>query len=593
MTLPQLYSSVTLRSYDYIRYSSDDGRPEGCGMASPFTMGLNGLISRNVSGYVKQFKLTGEWKEHDLSECAQVGRVPDASMMLNTLVRAAIARMGALQEFKWLGNEHQDATTVWQGLAKSPLSKLTVRFPTIRQARPIAIVPPIPNLVSLKIYDIDPLCYVDDISLLLQGSKKLRDLKLIWSPRMREMREPSININSIFGRIATARSPLKLRSLAIKNLFMFDDGTCDNVVDPCYLEKVTFINSFGGHGDSPGSAFVDGIKRVKEGHALPCMRSFRTDKISKEHCHFFSTFNGLQKFYIVSSTATQQQSCTPMPASPASSPLPPGASLSSLKSPYLDALTRYHGNTLTHLLLLPTWRLSAPEIAPLIRACPHLQQLALGIDHLDFTNVKVLVLSLPRLQALRILDHPDDGGLFRKKVREMDEMGLVAEQIQRVVTEMGTGGTSGGPLVRWIGLANLVFEVGRMERQEELEGEQRKRKVWRRGLRDVEGVDIWKMDSLEAKDSTYNYIHFNAPRIADLFEEFTRAPHLPHEPIHVPQHLQPPNPEDEDDVVPDQHAAFGITRATQGKREPQWKDLGLEALMKRGPGTKEMEKGLR
>lgn len=102
MTLPQLYSSVTLRSYDYIRYSSDDGRPEGCGMASPFTMGLNGLISRNVSGYVKQFRLTGEWKEDDLSECAQVGVVPDASMMLNSLVRAAIARMGALQEFKWV-----------------------------------------------------------------------------------------------------------------------------------------------------------------------------------------------------------------------------------------------------------------------------------------------------------------------------------------------------------------------------------------------------------------------------------------------------------------------------------------------------------
>ncbi|KAI4214225.1 MAG: hypothetical protein LQ351_003310 [Letrouitia transgressa] len=139
-----------------------------------------------------------------------------------------------------------------------------------------------------------------------------------------------------------------------------------------------------------------------------------------------------------------------------------------------------------------------------------------------------------------------------------------------------------------------------------------------------------------AKDSTYNYIHFSAPRIADLFEvstpslyprivnlshlhhpnpsfpsitadpgplfssltnayiqEFTRSPHLPHESIHVPPHLQPPNPEDEDDVVPDQHAAFGITRATQGKREPQWKDLGLEALMKRGPGKKEIAKGLR
>ena len=35
--------------------------------------------------------------------------------------------------------------------------------------------------------------------------------------------------------------------------------------------------------------------------------------------------------------------------------------------------------------------------------------------------------------------------------------------------------------------------------------------------------------------------------------------------------------------MPDQHAAFGITRATQAKREPVWKDLGLEALVDGGP----------
>ena len=52
-----------------------------------------------------------------------------------------------------------------------------------------------------------------------------------------------------------------------------------------------------------------------------------------------------------------------------------------------------------------------------------------------------------------------------------------------------------------------------------------------------------------------------------------------------PQH-QPPNPEDEDDVVPDQHAAFGITRATQAKRESAWKDLRLEELMSKGPTGK-------
>lgn len=53
--------------------------------------------------------------------------------------------------------------------------------------------------------------------------------------------------------------------------------------------------------------------------------------------------------------------------------------------------------------------------------------------------------------------------------------------------------------------------------------------------------------------------------------------------MYVPPHHQPVNPEDEDDVVPDQHAAFGIQRATQRQREPAWRDLGLRDLMARGP----------
>lgn len=110
------------------------------------------------------------------------------------------------------------------------------------------------------------------------------------------------------------------------------------------------------------------------------------------------------------------------------------------------------------------------------------------------------------------------------------------------------------------------------------------------------------------------------PRLADLFEEFTR-PHLsaagissgsaqslapppgahqaanantaaygftspatipsflPIEDIYLQPQYQPPNPEDEDDVVPDQHAAFGIARAMERRREAIWRDLGLEALV--------------
>jgi hypothetical protein len=72
---------------------------------------------------------------------------------------------------------------------------------------------------------------------------------------------------------------------------------------------------------------------------------------------------------------------------------------------------------------------------------------------------------------------------------------------------------------------------------------------------------------------------------ADLLESFTNptSSQLAPEDIYIPPQHQPVNPEDEDDVVPDQHAAFGIQRATQSKKEPAWRDLGLEELLRRGP----------
>ena len=64
-------------------------------------MGLNGLVTRNVAGYVREFGVWGEFKEYDLEECAKVGRVPDGSMMLNCLVRAAVEKMAILQSFRY------------------------------------------------------------------------------------------------------------------------------------------------------------------------------------------------------------------------------------------------------------------------------------------------------------------------------------------------------------------------------------------------------------------------------------------------------------------------------------------------------------
>ena len=96
MTLPKLYENITLHAYTELRYTN--GRPEGYGSGSPFSMGLNALVSRNVTNYVQRFGLVGEWRESDIDDYSK-GRVPDNSMMLNIAIRAALDRMENLKSF--------------------------------------------------------------------------------------------------------------------------------------------------------------------------------------------------------------------------------------------------------------------------------------------------------------------------------------------------------------------------------------------------------------------------------------------------------------------------------------------------------------
>jgi hypothetical protein len=86
----------------------------------------------------------------------------------------------------------------------------------------------------------------------------------------------------------------------------------------------------------------------------------------------------------------------------------------------------------------------------------------------------------------------------------------------------------------------------------------------------------------QSRDSSLTFLHLHQSHHADLLEDFSRLK-LPAEEIYVPPQHQPINPDDEDDIVPDQHAAFGIQRATQKVKEPAWRDLGLDRLMSAQP----------
>jgi hypothetical protein len=154
MTLPQLYKQVDLHSYNEIRYVN--GKPEGFGSGSPFMMALNGLATRGQAALVSDFRVWGQQNESGIEDFSK-GRVPDNTMMLNIVIRAAIDKMTRLRSFCW-ELDCKPLKTLYLGLAScDTLTSLTLRFSSTRVPRPVVLIPPIANLESLKVLDIDPM----------------------------------------------------------------------------------------------------------------------------------------------------------------------------------------------------------------------------------------------------------------------------------------------------------------------------------------------------------------------------------------------------------------------------------------------------
>ncbi|KAI4674860.1 uncharacterized protein J4E84_010301 [Alternaria hordeiaustralica] len=296
MTLPRLYETVTLHSYAEIRYV--DGRPEGYGNGSPFAMGLNTLVSRNFGDYIQTFRVKGDWREHDTEEYKQ-GRVPDNSMILQVVMRAAIDKMKTLKAFAWELST-PPLYTVYQGItARTSLVSLTLRCQTKRIPRPTTIIPPLPNLTTLIVYDIDPLCYPDDISLLLLGSKKLEHLTLHWSPRMRAVGEESVSLHSLFGRCMSAKYSIPLKHLGLYNIYTrFSDDGFHHVIRPDTNTELTLINAMGS--SDPMTVFADDSWRIHSNHPTPHnLKVMRTDNTDKESAVMLGKFKGMERLYIV------------------------------------------------------------------------------------------------------------------------------------------------------------------------------------------------------------------------------------------------------------------------------------------------------
>ncbi|KAJ5782722.1 hypothetical protein N7457_004496 [Penicillium paradoxum] len=435
MALPQLYRSLTLTSYDKIRYR--DEQPEGIGGGSPFTIGLNAVITRSYATLVRSMTLRGEWKEHELEEHARVGRVPDATMLLNIAARAAIDRMTNLESFHWeLSTKMLD--TVFVGLVQLPkLTSLTIRFPSSRHPQPTFVIPGMPHLRCLKITDIDPLCYPDDIATLLWKSRKLRELSLHWSPRMRDAQEPSVSLHEYFRKLISSKQPLTVKKMSFQNLYAFHTEDFNLSFDPTTVEDVTFLT--GVEGSNLVNTFVESSWPTVPPHAKLRIKSVRMDALSKRNSEFIGNFNGLERLYFVNVTADSSDSInsprsgggsastalTPpvsehqMAGAPittavnspitSASPASQLIATTSLRDVYLSHITTNHGATLRHLLLPSKWPLSSGMVARLVHSCPNLEQVALATEFSCLESLGLLIPFLRKLKALRLLIPPSSG----------------------------------------------------------------------------------------------------------------------------------------------------------------------------------------
>jgi hypothetical protein len=524
MTLPQLYERVALHSYSDIRYV--DGRPEGFGSGSPFMMALNGLVTKSYAGVVKDFRVWGEWREVGVEDFAK-GRVPDNSMMLNMMLRACVDKMAKLRAFSW-ELDCKPLKTLYQGLAgRNTLTSLTIKFPSSRLPRPSVCIPPMPNLKVFAAIDIDPLCYPDDISVLIHGSKNLVDLRLHFAPRMRRTAEPSLSLDTYFGRCFKHGDGPRFKHIAMQNFFGPNSNQIGEVLNLETCASMTYLDVFGGAQGGDANIYVDDTWKDMPPDTKFHYRTMRFNEFAPQHVNMVKNSTGAERVYIVgdrsgapgmSSTSSTQALSSKADAdyitpedSPSSSSTanaaatssstgtnPTRSSRSNARSAtiasfgplYLNAFTTHHGSTLQHLLLAPDWALTATDLGTLIRCCPNLTQLGLALAEDQFETLRLLVPFLPKIFALRVLD-PDGS-------RAAIGTGFSDEEVEAA---MGRDiYQHSAAKIRWVGDLGRVWKIGGEVEAlcEDGSGRREMRRVVRSVAREEVGhVEIWRLDCLD------------------------------------------------------------------------------------------------
>lgn len=398
--------------------------------------------------------------------------------------------------------------TVYQGLAaRTSLVSLKLKCPSSRAPRSIITLPPIPNLRKLCITDIDPLCYPDDISLLLLHSKKLEDLRLQWSPRMREEAEPSINLRADFGKCFEAKYRLPLKHLGLQNFYGVNTGDLKHIADPETIRSFDCINCFGGSStglSGPATVFLDETwKAIPEALYFRNFKCTRSSEPSEQHAKILNCFSGMEELYFVGiDDGKPEPECgdhrTPATenGTPHSTVSTPGSrtaeqASAALCKQYLHALATHHGSSMKKLLLPNTWSLSGEQIGQLVLSCPNLEELGLGLSDEEPNAIRILAPFLKNVRVLRILQNP----WLDKAIRDDAELAAILDlgcpepQLWKIPPSTQ---------IKWAGIGDNVFRIGGTIQVPDEDGRMEFRKeVWRATLDDVKHIDIWKMDSLE------------------------------------------------------------------------------------------------
>ena len=206
---------------------------------------------------------------------------------------------------------------MWEIIAAKPtITSLTVRFPSTRLPSPVYTVPGLPSLTQLALLNLDPLCYPDSLSHLLCDSHNLQRLRLHWSPRMRRERESSVNLQMYFGKILLTERKLRLRSIAMQNLYTVEhEGNFLGMYDPRTLEAMTSIDSAGGVDDEANMVFV--ATAPKRLAPMPRLRFLRGNKVSRRHCDALAKMAGLHEYYLITGRVPRDDAGTPSSGSSA------------------------------------------------------------------------------------------------------------------------------------------------------------------------------------------------------------------------------------------------------------------------------------